>query len=311
MRSRAPWVLGIVVVASLAVPYLVAARESLVLDDELRRSSGGDYVELSDGITHYELVGPADGPVVVLIHGGTIPHFAWDAQVPALVDAGFRVLRYTQFGRGYSDRPLVDYDRALYQRQLLELLGALEIEGPVNLVGVSFGGATAATFAKEHPERVDKAVFIAPVVDYAEGRALFQLAKLPVLSDWFTRVFAVPKAVTRATGFFDQANAPPSYSKRFEEQTRIEGFERALLSFSRSDALTSYVETYAALGAQPKLVIWGAKDAEIPREHIELLTRSLRNSSYVEFPDAGHGVTVERADELNPRLVDFLRAESP
>lgn len=311
MRARALWVLGIVVVGAVAVPYFVADRESLVLDEALRRSRGGDFVELSDGVTHYELTGPDDGPVVVLIHGGTIPFFAWDAQVPALVDAGFRVLRYTQFGRGYSDRPALDYDRELYQRQLVELLDALDIKGPVHVVGVSFGGATAATFAQEHPERVDKVALIAPVVDYADGRTLFQLAKVPLLSDWFARVFAVRRAVDRATGFFDQADAPPSYAERFDEQTRIEGFERALLSFARTDALANYEETYTALGDQPKLLVYGANDEEIPREHIALLRASLRNASYVEFPEAGHGVTVERADELNPRLVAFLRTGTP
>ena len=126
MRRRVLWVLGIVFVAAIAGAYLGADRESLALDDALRKSRGGEYVQLSDGVTHYELTGPEDGPVVLLIHGGTIPHFAWDTQVPALVDAGFRVLRYTQFGRGYSDRPDATYEREFYQRQLRELLDALE-----------------------------------------------------------------------------------------------------------------------------------------------------------------------------------------
>ena len=68
-------------------------------------------------------------PIVVLIHGGTIPSFVWDKQVKPLTQAGFQVLRYDQFGRGYSDRPSVDYDRAFYQKQLGDLLAALDIEG--------------------------------------------------------------------------------------------------------------------------------------------------------------------------------------
>jgi pimeloyl-ACP methyl ester carboxylesterase len=311
MRRRALWVLGIVFVAAIAGAYVGADRESLTLDDALRKSRGGEYVQLSDGVTHYELTGPEDRPVVLLIHGGTIPHFAWDAQVPALVGAGFRVLRYTQFGRGYSDRPDATYERELYQRQLRELLDALDIDGRVNVVGMSFGAATAATFAKENPDRVDKVAFIAPVVDYSDGRALFALVKIPLLGDWFVRVFGVPKAVARATGFFDEANAPPSYAEQFDEQTRIEGFERALLSFSRSDALTSYRDTYAALGDRPKLLLWGALDEEIPRAHVDFLRNNLDNVTYVEFPDAGHGVSIERKDAINARMREFLVTSTP
>ncbi len=300
--------LGVAIVLALAIlaPYVACRRETKTLDPAARNAVGGSFVELTDGVTHYELTGPPEAPVVVLIHGGTIPLYAWDAQVPALLDAGFRVLRYTQFGRGYSDRPAVDYDRALYQRQLEELLAALAIEGPLTLVGVSFGGAVAATFARAHPDRIDKLVFIAPVVDYAEGKALFGLAKVPLLSEWYARVFAVRGAVARATGFFDEANADPSYARLFDEQTRFEGFERSLLSFSRTDALNDYYDTYAALGDRPKLLIWGTADPEIPKAHIDFLRRELQNLTYVEIEAAGHGVAVERKDEVNRRLTTFL-----
>jgi pimeloyl-ACP methyl ester carboxylesterase len=300
--------LGLLAVLLIAIlgPYLALHREARTLDAATRKALGGTYVTLPGGVTHYELSGPADGPTVVLIHGGTIPFYAWDAQVPALHDAGFRVLRYDHFGRGYSDRPQVDYDRALYQKQLQDLLAALDIEGRVNLVGVSFGGAIAATFAEAHPERVAKLVLIAPVVDYAEGKALFGLAQVPLLSEWYARVSSVRATVARANGFFEESGADPNYAQRFEEQTRFEGYEQALLSMSRTNALTSYRDTYAALGDQPTLLLWGSDDAEIPREHMELLRETIGNVSLVEIEGAGHGVTIQRKEEVNRRVVGFL-----
>ena len=297
--------LAVLLVAILG-PYLALRREVRTLDAAARKALGGRYVTLPSGVTHYELSGPEDGPTVVLIHGGTIPLYTWDAQVSALRSAGFRILRYDHFGRGYSDRPHVDYDRAFYRKQLEDLLVALEIEGRVNLVGVSFGGAIAATFAEAHPERVAKLVLIAPVVDYAEGRALFGLAKVPLLSEWYARVFSVRATVARANGFFEESGADPSYVQRFEEQTRYAGYERALLSMSRTNALTSYRETYAALDEQPTLLIWGSNDGEIPRAHVELLQASIGNVSLVEIEGAGHGVTIERREEVNRQLVEFL-----
>lgn len=300
-----------VVLIAVAAPYLALHREARSLDAPAREALGGTYVTLPDGVTHYELSAPKEGPVVVLIHGGTIPFYAWDAQMFALQEAGFRVLRYDHFGRGYSDRPRVDYDRALYQKQLGDLLAALDIEGPVNLVGVSFGGAIAATFAEAHPERVAKLVLIAPVVDYAEGKALFGLAKVPILSEWYARVFSVRATVARANGFFQESGADPSYAQRFEEQTRFEGYEQALLSMSRTNALTSYRDTYAALDDQPTLLLWGSDDAEIPRDHMELLRDTIGKVSLVEIEGAGHGVTIQRQQEVNRRIVDFLSDQGP
>jgi len=299
-------VFALVLLAILG-PYFVLNRETRTLDAPIREALSGTYVTLPDGITQYELSGPEDGETVVLIHGGTIPFYTWDAQMQPLRDAGFRILRYDQFGRGYSDRPDADYDRAFYRKQLEDLLAALDIESPVNLIGVSFGGAIAATFAKAHPERVTKLVLIAPVVDYAEGRALFGLAKIPLLSEWYARVFSVRATVARANGFFQASGADPSYAQRFEEQTRLEGYEQALLSMSRTDALTSYRDTYAALGGLPTLLLWGSEDAEISREHMELLQASLNNVTWIEIEGAGHGVTIQRQDEVNRRVVDFLR----
>ena len=57
------------------------------LDESTRAQLGGTYVNLSPGTVHYELVGPTDGGIVVLVHGGTVPMWAWDSQVAALTEA--------------------------------------------------------------------------------------------------------------------------------------------------------------------------------------------------------------------------------
>jgi pimeloyl-ACP methyl ester carboxylesterase len=306
LRGRLGLGLLAVLVIAIMGPYVALEREVRTLDASTREALGGSYVALPGGVTHYELSGPDKGAVVVLIHGGTIPFYAWDPQVTALREAGLRVLRYDHFGRGYSDRPQVDYDRALYQQQLEDLLAALDIEGRINLVGVSFGGAIAATFAEAHPERVARLVLIAPVVDYAEGKALFGLAKVPLLSDWYARVFSVRATVNRANGFFEESGADPSYAQRFDEQTRFKGYEQALLSMSRTDALTSYHDTYTALAEQRTLLLWGSDDSEIPETHMEFLQETLNNLTWTRFKGAGHGITIERKDAVNSQLKAFL-----
>ena len=118
---------------------------------------------LAHGVTEYELVGPDCGPLVVLVHGASVPKWTWDRQVPALVEAGFRILRYDMYGRGESAYPSTTYNRDLFQRQLRDLLAGLNIVVPFHLVGFSFGGATAAGFAATNPDKVRSLVFVAPV----------------------------------------------------------------------------------------------------------------------------------------------------
>ncbi|HMD67226.1 MAG TPA: alpha/beta fold hydrolase, partial [Chitinivibrionales bacterium] len=135
------------------------------LNDRIRAQAGGSYARLPMGMTHYELLGPDTGQTVVLVHGSTLPQWTWDRQVTVLADAGFRVLRYDHFGRGYSDRPVADYGIDLYCDQLGQLLDTLGMRKPVSLVGISFGCAILAAYASRHPDRVDRMIFAAPVVD--------------------------------------------------------------------------------------------------------------------------------------------------
>lgn len=58
----------------------------------------------------------------------------------ALVDEGFHVITYDNYGNGWSDAPDAIYNHALYVSQLAELLLALNISRPIHLVGQSLGG---------------------------------------------------------------------------------------------------------------------------------------------------------------------------
>ena len=95
----------------------------------MRRATPGQFVRLTDGYTHYEIAGPPAGHVVVLAAGFSVPYYIWDPTFNALAEAGFRVLRYDYYGRGFSDRPDVPYTQAFYVRQLGELLDSLKVSG--------------------------------------------------------------------------------------------------------------------------------------------------------------------------------------
>ena len=61
------------------------------IDDEVRASTSGSFIRLSEGCTHYELSGPDSGEAVVLVHGFSVPYFIFDPTFSFLVNSGFRV----------------------------------------------------------------------------------------------------------------------------------------------------------------------------------------------------------------------------
>src|SRR5437588_1686896 len=134
--------------------YVYADPEHLDLDATARARMPGQFAKLSDGYTHYEIGGPAEGPggrVVVLAAGFSVPYYIWDPTFKALKDAGFRVLRYDYYGRGYSDRPPIPFTDDMYMEQLHQLLDAAHISRTFDLVGISFGGSFITSFADKYP----------------------------------------------------------------------------------------------------------------------------------------------------------------
>ena len=138
--------------------------ESVDLTDEIRAKQPGSSAQLTDGTVYYQLEGSERGELVVLIHGMSIPSFVWEPTSQALVNTGFRVLRYDLFGRGYSDRPKGKHNLALYTRQLGELLDVLQLNAqPLNLIGMSLGGAICVAFALQQTSLVKRIGLISPV----------------------------------------------------------------------------------------------------------------------------------------------------
>ena len=95
-----------------------------------RDGQRGHCAHLSRGVTHFELAGPEEGPMVVFVPGLTIPLAFWDAIVAPLHTRGYRTLTYSAYGRGYSERVRAAYGPELFVGQLpITREGYLEVRG--------------------------------------------------------------------------------------------------------------------------------------------------------------------------------------
>jgi len=280
-----------------------------VLDAEARASAPGQFIAGSEGLTQYELAGPAESQTVVLVPGFSIPYYLWDPTFKALAEAGFRVLRYNLYGRGCSDRPDVMYDRDLFERQLVSLLSALKIESPVDLVGVSMGGAIAAGFTDRHPGSVRKLGLIDPAGLPMAGSLAKRLLQAPVIGEWLMDVMGDRILVADVPNDFYRPDRFPEYPAQYPPQMQYTGFKRAVLSTLRHGPLENMAEAYQRVGQQDKPVwlVWGRHDRTLPFATSERVRALLPRAEFHAIEEAGHVPHYERPDVVNPLLVDFLR----
>ena len=283
--------------------------ETLTLDAASRAALPGEFVQLPDGVTHYELGGPADAPVVVLVHGFSVPSYIWDPTFIGIIQAGLRVLRFDLFGRGFSDRPRTDYGIDLYVRQLRDLLDALEITGSVDLIGLSMGGPITAAFCAQYPERVRKLI----LVDPAGGQAitlspLLKQVVLPGAGELLMGLFGNSTLLnSMGSDFFDPEQIG-DFVERYKVQMRYRGFKRALVRSIRAGMLGDFTGAYRRVGALklPKMLIWGRGDTTVPLEQSQYILDAMPGTEFHIIEEAGHIPHYERPEDVNPLLIEFL-----
>jgi len=148
--------------------YFYRVKEKKTLTNIDRKNTTGAYIKLKDGITHYQIAGPETGQVAVLLCGFSVPYYIWDGTFQYLVKHNYRTIRYDYFGRGYSDRPHLIYEKNIYFNQLKQLIESLHLKKPVDLIGISFGGMLATDFTGNNPKLIRKVILIDPIYDFSK-----------------------------------------------------------------------------------------------------------------------------------------------
>jgi pimeloyl-ACP methyl ester carboxylesterase len=272
--------------------------------------TGGSFVQLADGVTHYELSNITREQTVVLVHGFSTPYFIYDPTFHFLTQNGFRVLRYDLFGRGFSDRPHVRYNVDLFVRQLSDLLDALRITRRVDLVGLSMGGAVTAAFTARHPQRVRSLTLIDPAGARSLGESpMMKLVKLPLLPELIVAVAGGEAFIHHnAKDFFDP-KLVEHFKSVYRVQMKFKGFMRAMLSSVRNGMIDSFLHEYQRVGKLgiPVLLFWGRNDATVPLEHSNDICAAIPHLEFHMIENCGHIPHYERPEQVNPSLLSFLR----
>ncbi|HEY4344375.1 MAG TPA: alpha/beta fold hydrolase [Parvibaculum sp.] len=310
---------GVITAAFLLImlmSYWAAGRARPVLDAAIRadltkRGIAHAFIELSDGMVHYRLEGPAGGPLIVLIHGFSTPSFVWDDYFAPLTGAGYRVLSFDNYGRGFSDRPKTRYDANLSDREMVELLDKLAPGEAAHVVGYSMGGATATLFAARHPERVRSLTLIAPAgLDVATSDNI-ELLKRRMIGDWIVRMFGLKIFHAGAADQSKFAPNPARFLTDFDRQMDYRGYGDALLSTLRHYPLAGADAAYAEAGrsSRPVMVIWGEADDTVPFVNARKLMALMPRAKLYSYPRLGHEIGFSQSQMLAGLISQFVNSQ--
>ena len=253
------------------------------------------------------------GQPVVLIHGYPLSGRAWDKQVPALLEAGHRVITYDRRGFGQSSQPTIGYDYDTFAADLSTLLEHLDLHDAV-LVGHSMGtGEVTRYLGRYGPARVAKGVLVSPIPPF--------LLQTPDNPD------GLPQDLL--DGFSQAARADtPAWMKGFLDTFyNISSLRGILVSDQAWQASWNLAVTASATAAVaciatwatdfrddlpkidvPVLVVQGDADQVLPLDKTgKRLPGLINDVQLTVIEDGPHAIPWTHADQVNTALLDFLR----
>jgi pimeloyl-ACP methyl ester carboxylesterase len=286
--------------------------ENQKLDDGIRSSVPGDYVSLSHGYTRYQALGDADAPPVILVPGATLPYMVWTPLMQPLADAGYRVVCFDLYGRGYSDRPKVAYTQELFAQQIFELCDFLSISKPLNLVGLAFGAVICVDLVNDHPERISSMTLVAPDGLGVNMTFAQRLAYVKGIGEVMFRWKGDQILLSRLSGYSSDDSFVQEIRRNFEPTFRLEGFRRGLLSSIRNISVHHAETSYERAGRSdiPMQILWGENDGITPFESAPLMKRLLPNARFHSMAGVGHLPQYDRPDETSGIIKNFLESVS-
>ena len=259
---------------------------------------------------HYDDYGT--GKPVVLIHGWPLSGRTWENQVPALIEAGYRVITYDRRGFGDSSQPWDGYDYDTFTADLNTLIEHLDLR-EVTLVGFSMGGGEVVRYIGTYGAgRIAKVVLASAVPPFlyksAEnpGGAMDDDAIAGLLGGVKSDRIAFLDEFT--TGFFSAGSelkvsqAQREYARDIAAFASPKGTMDCVTAFARTDFRGDLAKITV-----PTLVIHGDSDGIVPFEASgKRSAETIEGSELVVIKGGPHGINASHAQEFNEALLGFL-----
>ncbi|MGU3401175.1 alpha/beta fold hydrolase [Brucellaceae bacterium D45D] len=256
----------------------------------------------------YEDTG-GSGETIILVMGTGSPGSVWRVhQVPPLQAAGFRVVTFNNRGIAPTDECAAGFTMDDMVGDLVALIEILDCK-TATLIGTSLGARIVTEAALARPDLVSRVV------------ALAAHARLEPLQQAMTRgeIALAEQGCSLPDDYRAAVNALQYLSPATLRDERVAQDWIDILAFGDgkisaghkaqikiSDALEDRRSAYRDISV-PMLVIGFADDAAIPPRLSREVADVVEGAVYAEVPDAGHYGYLERPEEVNRIIINYLR----
>ncbi|MFI8998483.1 4,5:9,10-diseco-3-hydroxy-5,9,17-trioxoandrosta-1(10),2-diene-4-oate hydrolase [Streptomyces sp. NPDC053542] len=264
---------------------------------------------------HFHEAGPAEAPVVIMLHGGGPGASGWSnfgANLPVFART-FRTLLIDQPCFGRSAKPEPDRDYFSYSAgavaALMDELGIAQ----AHFIGNSLGGGTSVRMALNHPDKVRKLLLMGPggvslnlfAPDPTEGiKRLFEFQAAPEPTKEQLRAFLSVMA-------YDQSIVTDELVEERWASATDPGTKLGNARMAAAFANPAWAEDWmlwreAHRITQPVLLTWGREDRTNPLDGALVALKTIPDARLHVFPHCGHWAQTEQADEFNRLAVAFF-----
>ncbi|MDG5496047.1 alpha/beta hydrolase [Niveispirillum sp. BGYR6] len=249
------------------------------------------HADLSGGVRlHYLESGPADAPVLFLVHGFGDNGFSWDGWTQVL-SANHRVIALDLPGHGLTEAP-ADFPAApdRYADLVEELAVKLGL-GRIAIAGNSLGGGVAWQLAVRHPDRLSRLILVDaagwPTVSLQDPPLAFKLMRYQWGRDLIASIDNKPlirEGLKRDV--VDQSVLTEAFIQRWADLQRLPGHRPILMSLNPGSLAVSN-ELLAGIKI-PTLILWGEADQIIEVAAAQKFKAAIPQAELVIYPNVGH-----------------------
>ena len=264
--------------------------------------------------------GPADGPLVILLHGFPEYWAGWKGQIGPLAESGFRVVAPDQRGYNLSDKPrrASHYNLDLLAGDIANLIAEQGRERAC-VVGHDWGGVVAWWLGLRHADKLEKlAILNVPHPDVM--RKTLRTSKKQRRKSRYMFYFQLPWLPERLFRQNDfergiKGLMTTSRPEKFDEATLAgyreawsqPGAPRGMLNWYRAAARHPPKSRGPRTVSVPTLLLWGERDRFLGKEMIDPSAALLEEGRVLRFPEATHWLQHEEPEAVNQHLIDHFR----
>lgn len=294
----------------------------LILSSSLLHTQEVKMIKTKSG--DFSIIDKGKGTPVLLLHGFPDSKELWGNQIPALVNAGFRVIAPDLRGYGNSPSPLEKekYAMPILMSDVIGILDELNLD-KVHLVGHDWGASLSWQLVNYYEQRFNSLTVLS--VGFPGNSAWSSLKQRQ--KSWYFYLFL-------QEGLAEKTFADNNWKFAKEVLADHKQLEDVLQRFQKSNALTTALNWYRGnlqnMLSQPNvdykpsnekpvipqkkiklpvLGIWSNMDFALTEAQMKQSTEYTTNFTYKKIEGAGHWMMLDKPAELNSLILNFLNEQ--